>query len=85
MSYGCEYCRLLEPVLQEVAKSLASEEEIFRVNIAASEELASRYQIEGTPTLVMFYRGDEVGRAVGPHPSVKALRDAITSPFEALT
>ena len=36
MSYGCEHCRLLEPVLQEVAKNLASREMIFRVNIAVS-------------------------------------------------
>lgn len=81
MSYGCEHCRLLEPVLQEVAETLCSREAVFRVNIAIDQELANRYEIEGTPTLVMFLRGDEVGRAVGPDPSVKVLWDAVTRPF----
>jgi thioredoxin 1 len=82
MSYGCAHCRLLEPILQEVAESLGSQEAILRVNIAVDQELASRYEIEGTPTLVMFLSGDEVGRVVGPDPSVKSLLNAVTLPFE---
>jgi thioredoxin 1 len=84
MSYGCEHCRLLEPVLQEVAERLGSREAVFRVNIAVDQELADRYEIEGTPTLVMFSRGIEVGRAAGPHPSVKVLWGDLTRPFERL-
>jgi thioredoxin 1 len=83
MSYGCEHCRLLEPVLQEVADKLGSEETIFRVSIATDQELASRYQIEGTPTIVMFSNGSEVGRAVGPDPSIEGLLAAVTQPFRA--
>jgi thioredoxin 1 len=82
MSYGCEHCRLLEPVLQEVAEKLGSREAISRVNIAIDQGLASRYEIEGTPTLVMFSQGIEVGRAVGPVPSMEVVWDAVTSPFE---
>jgi len=84
MSYGCEHCRLLEPVLQEVAERLGSREAVLRVNIAVDQELANRYEIEGTPTLVMFSKGIEVGRAVGPNPSVKVLWDDVTRPFEEL-
>jgi thioredoxin 1 len=54
------------------------------VNIAVDQELAKRYQIEGTPTLVMLLNGEEVGRAVGPDPSVKVLWDTVTRPFEEL-
>ncbi|WP_263374548.1 thioredoxin family protein [Granulicella aggregans] len=82
MSYGCEHCRLLEPVLQEVAERLGSQEALFRVNIAVDQELANRYEIEGTPTLVMFLGGEEIGRAVGPDPSVQVLWDAVTRPFQ---
>ena len=84
MSYGCEHCRLLEPVLQEVAQRLGSRESVLRVNIAVDQELADRYDIEGTPTLVMFLKGIEVGRAVGPNPSVKVLWNDVTRPFEEL-
>jgi thiol-disulfide isomerase/thioredoxin len=82
MSYGCAHCRLMEPVLQQVAENLGSQETIFRVNTAVEQRLASRYQIEGTPTLVMFSRGVEVGRAVGPDPSLRTVWDAVTGPFE---
>jgi thioredoxin 1 len=81
MSYGCEHCRLLEPAMQKVAKDLVSREAIFRVNIAVCQELAIRYEIEGTPTLIMFFNGNEVGRAVGPNPSGKVLLEVVTRPF----
>jgi thiol-disulfide isomerase/thioredoxin len=32
MSYGCAYCRALEPVLQQVAELVKAKEELFRVN-----------------------------------------------------
>src|SRR5450432_4098700 len=52
MSYGCAYCRAIEPVFQQVAEMVKSKEKIFRVNIAVEQELAERYEIQGTPTLV---------------------------------
>src|SRR5581483_7774312 len=54
MSYGCAHCRVMEPILQEVAEMVKPQETIFRVNIAVERELADSYEIEGTPTLLMF-------------------------------
>ena len=81
MSYGCGYCRTIEPILQQVAEMIAGQETIFRVNIAATQELASDYDIGGTPTFVMFLNGQEVGRAEGPGPTLSAVTDAVTGPF----
>ena len=81
MSYGCVHCRAIEPVLQDVAKKLASKEQLFRVNIAVERELADRYDIEATPTLVMFSGGREVGRLEGPSPHVDTLLTALTKAF----
>jgi thioredoxin 1 len=83
MSYGCAHCRAIEPVLQEVAESVASTEKIVRVNVAVEQELASTYQIQGTPTFVMFRDGREVGRVEGPHPTVASVLGAVTGPFAA--
>src|ERR1700692_813328 len=63
MSYGCVDCREMEPVLQQVTAVVRSKGTIFRVNTADDQELTRSYQIEGTPTLVMFLNGKEVGRA----------------------
>jgi thioredoxin 1 len=82
MSYGCAYCRELEPIVQETAELLRTKEAIFRVNTGADPELASTYEIQGTPTFVMFLNGREVGRVAGPHPSASSVLAAVTSPFE---
>jgi thioredoxin 1 len=81
MSYGCAYCREIEPVLQQVAGMLESEEKIFRVNVAVEQEIAEQYQIQGTPTLVMFLDGREVGRAEGLDPSVDGVMAVMRQAF----
>jgi thioredoxin 1 len=83
MSYGCEHCRAIEPVLEQVAEMVKAQEKIFRVNIAVEQELAGSYQIEGTPTLIMFLNQNEVGRVEGPSPTVSSVLAAVTGPFES--
>jgi thioredoxin 1 len=85
MSYGCAHCRAIEPVLEEVAEMLKTQEKIFRVNIAVEPELAGSYQIQGTPSLIMFLDGNEVGRIEGPSPTVSSVLAAVTQPFESYT
>jgi len=81
MSYGCEHCRVLEPVLQRVARAVGTKERIVRVNVAVEPELAASYSIGGTPTLVMFLDGNEVGRTEGPRPTEGPLLAAVTAPY----
>jgi thioredoxin 1 len=83
MSYGCAHCRAMEPVLQQVAEMVRPKEKIFRVNIPVEQELTDSYQIQGTPTFVMFLNGTEVGRVEGPHPTVPSVLTAVTQPFES--
>jgi thioredoxin 1 len=81
MSYGCVHCRMIEPVLQQAAEQLEATEQIVRVNVAVDQDLADRYGVEGTPTLVMFLNGNEVGRAAGPQPVLASLLTVLTQPF----
>jgi thioredoxin 1 len=83
MSYGCAHCRAIEPVLEQVAEMVKPRERIFRVNIAVEQELADSYQIQGTPTLVMFLNQNEVGRVEGPSPTLSSVLTAVTQPFES--
>jgi len=39
--------------------------------------------VHGTPTLVAFMNGAEVGRVEGPPPDVASLLQAVTLPFQA--
>jgi thioredoxin 1 len=83
MSYGCAHCRAIEPIVEQVAEMVKTQEKIFRVNIAAEQELAGSYQIHGTPTLIMFLHGSEVGRVEGPSPTVSSVLTAVTQPFQS--
>jgi thioredoxin 1 len=83
MSYGCVHCRVIEPVLQQVEETIKAKEKIFRVNVAVEQQLAESYQIQGTPTLIMFLNGTEVGRDEGPHPTLSSVLAAVTRPFES--
>ena len=81
MSYGCGFCRSIEPILQQVAEDLHSTQKFFRVNVPVETGLASTYAIEGTPTFVMFLDGNEVGRAEGPDPTFASITAIVTQPF----
>jgi thioredoxin 1 len=83
MSYGCAHCRVIEPVLEQVAEMLKTKETIFRINTAVDQQLADTYEIRGTPTLIMFRNGNEVGRAEGPHPTLSSVLRIVTEPFES--
>jgi len=81
MSYGCVHCRAIEPIVQEVARSIADRERVLRVNVAVEGDLAAAYRVRVTPTFVMFLGGNEVGRAEGPQPQVASVTAAVTNPF----
>lgn len=82
MSYGCAHCGAIEPGLQQVAQMVESTEKIYRVNIAVDAELADLYEIQGTPTLIMFLNGKVVGRDEGPSPVVPNILAAVRQPYE---
>jgi thioredoxin 1 len=84
MSYGCSHCETIEPILQQVAEMVKSKGQVFRVNIAVERGLAQSYEIDSTPTLLMFMNGKELGRVEGPPPTVSGVLTAITQPFRAM-
>ena len=81
MSYGCGYCRAVEPFLQQVAETLEGKEQLFRVNIDADPELSAGFEVQGTPTFIMFSGGREVGRVEGIQPTLAGVMAVVTQPF----
>jgi thioredoxin 1 len=56
----CGPCRMLSPVLDEIAAEQGGEAVIAKVNIDESPELAQRFGITAIPTLVVFKNGQPV-------------------------
>ena len=60
----CGPCRMLTPVLEEIAKE-STNVQIAKIDIDKAQNTASTYQVTSIPTLVLFKEGKEVGRLVG--------------------
>jgi len=65
----CGPCRMLTPVLEQVAKESAGQVMVAKLDIDKNQKVASAYQVTSVPTMILFKNGKEVGRLVG-------LRDA---------
>ncbi|KMT23304.1 thioredoxin [Clostridium cylindrosporum] len=72
----CMPCKMLSPVIEEVAKSLNGQVEIVKVNIDENPQSASQLGITSIPTLVLFNDGKLVSKIVGFQPK-EQIEDAI--------
>ena len=61
----CGPCRMLTPVLEEVAKDVNGKAVIAKIDIDKAQKTASTFQVTSIPTLILFREGKEVGRLVG--------------------
>lgn len=61
----CAPCKMMAPVLNEVAEELDGNSKVAKVNIEEYRSLAQKYNIRSIPTLILFKNGIEVDRFVG--------------------
>ena len=58
----CGPCKLLSPIVDEVAKDLNGKVSFGKVNIEEMRELTDKFEIMSLPTLIFFKNGKEVER-----------------------
>lgn len=68
----CGPCKLVAPILNEIADEQSGKLRIGKVNVDNQQALAVKYKVRNIPTLVLFKNGKEVKRFVGLKPK-KAL------------
>ena len=61
----CAPCRVVGPVLDQLAEDYADRVGVYKVDVDASPELASRFGVRSIPTLVVFKAGQPVETLVG--------------------
>ena len=71
----CGPCRMVSPVVDEVATDMADIIAIAKCNVDENEELALKYGVMSIPTLIIFRDGAEVGRLVGALPKEKLVEE----------
>ena len=70
----CPPCRAIAPVLEQIAAESAGRYVIAKLNVDENQETASRFHIDGIPTLMLFKAGRLVDRLVGAHPKQTILQ-----------
>ena len=61
----CAPCRMMAPVLNEVASDLKGSSRIGKVDIEKYQSLAQQFRVRSIPTLILFKNGTEINRFVG--------------------
>src|SRR4051794_9037233 len=61
----CGPCKYVAPIVEDLAKEYSGKVDCTKLDIDEAPEIATRYGIEGVPTLVLFKGGQEIDRMVG--------------------
>ncbi len=61
----CGYCRMAEPVVNDLASWRAGRLKVVKVDVDAEPDLARRFTVKATPTLIMFRNGTQIARMDG--------------------
>lgn len=74
----CGPCRMLAPVIDELANDFDGRAKICKVNTDEQGDLAAEYGVRSIPTLIFFKDGQIAGQLVGAQ-SKQAIADKLNS------
>lgn len=71
----CGPCRMVAPVLDELAKEYDGKIKIAKVNVDENQQVSMDFHIRSIPTLLFFKNGQMVKQLVGAHPKSKLVAE----------
>ena len=73
----CGPCRMVSPALEQLARDLAGQVKLVKVNVDESPRISQRFQAQAIPTLLVLRDGQVAGRQTGaaPLPALRAWVD----------
>lgn len=69
----CGPCRLLSPIISEIAEAYAGKVKVCKVNVDEQPELASAFHISSIPTVIVMKNGEITNSSVGYRPKEQIL------------
>ena len=69
----CGPCKMLAPIIDEVATELAGKMKIAKLNVDEAPDLAGEYNVMSIPTLLIFKNGEVIDQIVGAMPKDRLL------------
>ena len=67
----CGPCRMVAPVVEEIAKERGEAIKVVKLNIDDNQETAAAFQVMSIPTMILFQGGEPVRKIVGAYPKKK--------------
>ncbi|MFA6860001.1 MAG: thioredoxin [Clostridia bacterium] len=61
----CGPCKMLAPLLEQASHELKENQEIYKLDIDESLDIAKKFGVMSVPTMIIFKDGKEVNRVVG--------------------
>jgi thioredoxin 2 len=70
----CGPCRMIAPILEELASEMAGRVRIAKLNVDENPATAARFGVQSIPTLLVLDQGREIDRIVGAQPKAEIAR-----------
>ena len=67
----CGPCRLVTPVLEQIADERGDELKIVKLNVDENQQVAGNFQVMQIPTLILFKGGEVAKKVIGAQPKRK--------------
>jgi len=64
----CGPCRMVGPVIEEIAKDYEGKAIVGKVDVDANQEFAAKYGVRNIPTVLLFKNGEVIDKQVGVAP-----------------
>lgn len=69
----CGPCKIIQPILENIAKDLEGKAKIVKLDIDDSPEIAAKYRVKSIPTMMVFKDGNVVAIQIGSAPREKLI------------
>ena len=74
----CGPCQMMTPILEQVGATLRDRLQVVKIDTDKYPNLASKYQVEALPTLVLFQNGQATTKIEGVHQAPQLIQHLST-------